>query len=548
MTRAGAALLAILALAAALRLYGIDYGLDLRVPERAVLVDQIDEEGMVIAVRDHFLRGDLHPGAFVHWGSVGFLAFGAIDFCVLEARALLGHGDLATQLDALKSAPSLLHLVHRLAVIAAALASIFVVYRLARREFTVRVALAAAALLATCYLHVRVSHAGTLDVLLGLWLALVADASLALRRDWTRRRAIGAFALVAIAALTKFYGAVSVLLPLGAALSHWRRHEPARARVVRDVASAIACAAVVAVVLATPIFVGFDDFRTATQNQSATIGFRAGAVLDVIAFHARRTLGVGAGIAACVFAAIGLLALLRGARNGGDRFAAFVFVTPFLLLVATANQVPRYGASVMPFVALLAALGASALVSPRLARSSLGFALVVVLAALPPLARSAAYGRLLSRPDTRLDVTDRLRAANARPDDVLAFGIYGLPRWSLTQCAPPFLDFLGLVYLKRTATAESLLARTPRFVIHEESAYIEGSPLDLDTLGFDEWRRRRGAEYREVLRVDGRVDPSDRFYPEEGTGEPEHLIPFDRPWRMERPGPVIVLFERIAPG
>ncbi len=547
MTRVHLALLAVLALAAALRLQGITSGLALEDPASAVLVNQLDEEGMAIAVRDHFLRGDLRPGAFAHWGTVGYFLFGSVDFAVLGMRSLLGHGDIASQVTRLETAPSLLHLVHRLVVVAAALLTIVVVFRLARRELSTRVALAAATILATSYLHARVSHQGTLDVLLGLWLALVMDATLLLRREWTRPRAVVAFALVAVAALTKFYGAISVLLPLAVALIETR---VPRRRVLGDCAIAACVAATLGAALATPLFVGFEEFAVATKNQSATIGFRVDRVLDVIVFHARRTFGVGAGFAAAAFALVGLGAfLLRRAENGAGRVAAFSLAVPFVLLVATSNQVPRYGASVMPAFAVLAAVGVAALVPAHARGARTIFPLVIAMTVGPPFLRAGAYARLLSQRDTRLDVLDVLREENAKREDVLAFGLYGLPRWSVNQVRPadlPFVDFLTTVHWKRSADAATLLASRPRFVIHEEGAFVEGSPTDLDALGFDEWQRTAGGEYRERLRVDSRTEPRDRYFPEEGTGEPEHLIPFDEPWRMSRPGPVIVLYEKIA--
>jgi len=57
------------------------------------------------------------------------------------------------------------------------------------------------------------------------------------------------------------------------------------------------------------------------------------------------------------------------------------------------------------------------------------------------------------------------------------------------------------------------------------------------------------AEYRRVLRVDGRVDPAAVTLPEPAAGTPGFMLPYENPWAMTRPGPPLTLYERVqAPG
>src|SRR5262245_61626009 len=82
------ALAAVLCLALWLRLDGLDFGLDLHEPRNAIFTNHADSRGMVIVVRQNFLRGDLDPGVFFLRGPGSYLLYGIVDAVVLGARSL----------------------------------------------------------------------------------------------------------------------------------------------------------------------------------------------------------------------------------------------------------------------------------------------------------------------------------------------------------------------------------------------------------------------------------------------------------------------------
>ena len=169
-----------LAVALWLRVWGLSFGLDFHEVERAVLSHQNDELAMAASVRDRLLRGDLHPGAYLHWGSGGFLIQGAVDALVFGARGL------DAELDRLVENPSSMLLVHRWISVIAALLTVWVAARVASRELSPPAGPITALLLAGCYLHVRESHFGTLEAMLGAASALVLDRCSLWMRDRPR--------------------------------------------------------------------------------------------------------------------------------------------------------------------------------------------------------------------------------------------------------------------------------------------------------------------------------------------------------------------------
>jgi len=206
----------------------------------------------------------------------------------------------------------------------------------------------------------------------------------------------------------------------------------------------------------------------------------------------------------------------------------------------------RYG---VPHVALLAALAglacdalSRAIAGPERSRAT-GWLLaaLVVLASGPSLLRDVAFDHVLGQRDTRLDVQDHLVAAGAMPPDLLMFGLFGLRGPPFAKGEGQSINFYGYVHRVGLLTKEQALALRPRFVLRDESA------PELDRWGWDEYRPAIEAEYRQVLHVDGRVDPDALTLPEPTAGTPGFFLPYANPWAMTRPGPPLTLYERIAP-
>ncbi|HZM01232.1 MAG TPA: glycosyltransferase family 39 protein [Planctomycetota bacterium] len=548
------ALLLILAVAFALRVWNLDFGLDRHDVSRAVLVHQQDEVDMAGALRDGILRGNLFPGRFMIWGAANFFLFGLVDLAVLGPIALLRGEAWIEVLARLAANPSDLHLLQRATSAAASLLMVLLVWRMLRREAGERAGLAGAALLAAAYLSVREAHFGTLDTCLALWMLLAIDRGLLIVREGSLRHYLWAGLFGGIATATKQAGFVGCL-PIVAAHLLARREaaragpsgaRPPHARLLAAGAVAVATFAL----LSTHIVYATEAWRAQVQEVTSTIGLRwdPPALLAQAGQHLRYTLWVGAGEP--VFA-LGLLGAVLAWRRGGPLRllpVALVLLLPMFFLAMSRSV--RYG---VPHVALLAALAglacdrlASALAG---ARGSAGqpsrtggwlLAALLVLASAPSLLRDLYFNRALGERDTRLDVQEHLARAGATPPDLLLFGLFGLR-------GPPFapgegqsLNFYGAVHRVGFMTKEQALALRPRFVLRDESA------PELDRWGWDEFRPAIEAEYRPVLQVDGRVDPAAVALPEPAAGTPGFMLPYENPWAMSRPGPPLTLYERVG--
>jgi multisubunit Na+/H+ antiporter MnhF subunit len=250
-------------------------------------------------------------------------------------------------------------------------------------------------------------------------------------------------------------------------------------------------------------------------------------------FHARHTMAEGFGSLPLLLALAGLVPLAR--RGQGGLFLALSCLLLGVPLFATRFENARYG---IPFLVLLSipagvSLGAVWL---RLRRP---LALAITLVAMAPsLFRSLSFDRVLGRPDTRVEMLAVLRQRGEPAADVLAVGWpLDLPIPERGSAPPPFhlysrrFDSEPLVDpLTRLPNTILLSASTPRAEIPQWPAL----------------RERISRDYREVLRLEIGADPVGLLAVHGGTRALR--ISYDTPWRQTRPGPALVLYERIGAG
>ena len=533
--------LVILLVAAALRLYGLGFGLEPGDVRRSVLNSQTDECGMVISLRTGLLRGDLHPGDFLHRGSGAYYLFGLVDGAVLGAQAALhdeGWSGVMAEQDA---DPWLLHLLHRLLAALAGETTVWVLMRLCRRALGEREALLAGALLACSYVHVRESHFGTVDALFGLFIVISLDRMLAFLADPTPRRYAAAGLWAGATTAVKYFGGVlgghliaGHVLARGLARREGRAPPPPR-----RLGLALGMTAVGFGLLSIYLVFAAGDLADVLLWSNDHFGPLGSwpRFWSKLQHQLRYTLFVGCGE---LVLPAGLAGLVLGwRRGGGARFLAlsFLLMTPCVLWIRSPS--PRFGLPLAILIVPCAALALQALLA-RLPRAAGAFVLAAVL--LPPILRSASFDLLVAEPDTRGEMVAALDALGAPRREVLAFGLHGLP--SLHDGEPkPFVDFYRRVYVAATFTEEELLGRRPRYILRDLSSGLAPEGED--------WERRvlepiLAAEYRELLRLDGRVDSEGELPDPTAGGSPTFMVPFDRPWSMTRPGPPLVLYERVT--
>ena len=536
----------ILLLALWLRLDGIAFGLDLGDPRKAVL-DRVDERGMVSAVREALLAGDLNPRDFLIRGPGAFVVFLAVDAPVVAWRARSHPRGRAGVLADLKTNPSLLHLLHRGTTALAGVLSVWVLYRVLRREFGATSALAGAALLAVSYQHVQDSHLGGVDVFWALFSLCAVGAMMGVVRVPTLMAYAWAGACVGAAVAMKYF---AVLLGPLLLVAHVMARGDARRRGAPAPPHAWVAVAGLAAGLGFLLFFPgiFTSFGDLQRTVTAAAGFSSpywsvGAVLAKLVQHGGWSLGVGFGESACLFALVGLALAPR--RGAAGRFLPLALGLLALGLFLTRNSPPRYALSVLVLFAASAGIGLTAVCArvPRWAA-----ALLVIAAVAPSLVRSVAFDRVVARRDTRLDMLEELARRNVPRTEVLAIGsTFGMPR-PVGGGRMPYVSLVKMLYgqpwkkhtarvtrEEATARLKRLLADPPRLILWNKSGgQLKGDPREIAEL-----LRTR---YRAVFEVDARK--RDIPLPDSVTMD---MLPYARPWLIERPGPVLVLFERIDP-
>ena len=533
------ALIVVLATAALLRLWGLGFGLELDDPSRSVLNNEVDEHGMATQVATGLREGSLHPGEFLHRGPGGYLVFAVADLVVLAPRIVFGDTSWDTALQDLARFPALLQLIHRGVSALAGFLTVLAIMALTDRLGGRRAGLLAGALLAVAYVHVRQSHYGTVDTLWALLVVVTLERALSWSAQPTTRGALLLGVLGGAAAAVKYFG---VLLGGPLLLAWWcaRRagtpdgSEPsATPRVSLSTLGLLLLGSIGGFALLSPIVVLapgdlFEKLLWSTETYGSEPA--ASELFGSLAHHARFTLWVGLGEPVVVFAVIGLLLGLRAGGEPRQLALSALLLTPSLFL--TSHHPVRFG---LP-VAVLAVPFAGVLLDRVLERVGRPWGIAVLLLALAPsLVRSVAFDALIGRTDTRVEIVQHLRQAGAEAEDVYAFGIYGLPR----NKPKPYVDVYRASHRAGGSPPAPVAEAWPRFLLRDLTA--DG----VSSLGWDAAAPLVGSRYREVVRLDGRTDPTAVPMPDPAAGTPSHFVPYAEPWTMRRPGPGLVLYERL---
>lgn len=541
-----------------LRGASLDYGLDPADLSRCILSHQQDEEGMVRAVLSGsregtypwlagsrgLLRGDPYPGIYMLWGTAGWWVFGAADALTAWTLAQGTPGGWDAALEALERNPAPLHLAQRCVSLVAAMAALLAVWRLGRRVLGEGGGLLATAIAAASYLPAREAHFGVLDTLGALF--IVAAVALAVRLAQEPRA--GTYALAGLcaglAAATKYSNGVVALHVVAAhALAHGGRPWRGLPRLL--LAGALALAAFAAVSPQLLLWPG--DLAGALRHQRDTIGIglvgQSGGLQELLLHHLRHTFVAGFGETACLAAGVGLPFLWRRGTGGRMAVLSLALLLPIFLVVR--SPAVRYGIAPVLLLALPAAAlceAAGAALARRGWPAGAGAVLALALCVTPSLLRTATFNHALAQPDTRTEALAWLAERGAPREEVFAFGFTGLPRPGLLAKWPlPYVDYLRVVQGGRWFTREEGARQRPRWLLRDETS------AGADPWAWSDWVEVAATEYAPVRRIDPRVDPEAVNLPDKAAGTPSFYLPFDNPWQMRRPGPVLTLYERIAP-
>jgi hypothetical protein len=338
---------AILPVAAAARLWGIGFCL----PHNHCRPD----EDAISAIAGGLRWGDLNPHIF-NYPALFMLAVATVLFTLRGVERLLHKAmpfhfrSLLDQADG----TTINYMVARLLSAAAGIASVWVIFRIALRLFDRTTALAAAALLALAYLHVRDSHYGVTDVPMTFMVLIAFLYVVRLSESGARRDLVMAGLTAGLATSTK-YNAVMVSLPgLFAIFGCLPDMKSMRARFAD--AAIFVVLMVAAFVCTSPYsLLDFQHFMADVTSDAQHLSQGHGVDLGRgWAYHATTTLRYGVGAPILGAGVTGMLLLIFRRPRRGLLVALFP-VSYYALLGSGYTVFTRHMVPVVPFLCLAAA-------------------------------------------------------------------------------------------------------------------------------------------------------------------------------------------------
>lgn len=498
-----------LVLAAALRFWGLDYG----IPHPTA---RPDEERLVGRAQTIFATGNWHPGSFFY-PSLPFYIDAAALHGYYGAGKLLGRYQEPRDflLDIAVGRPGLHYLISRAASAAFGAATVLAAYALSLAAYRRKdAAILAALALAVAPVHVRDSHFATVDVIAAFFVtASLAFACRALESATARDFALaGLFA--GLAASSK-YNMGLVVVPIAVAAFYRGREAPPRLALAGGAAFA-------AFALTSPyVLLRFSAFRR-------DMGFLEGYLYrdGNLAIWDHLTLTFPHGLGWPLYIA-SFLAIARSLyRRSRADVVLLSFAIPYLALISSVRVTfPRY---VVPLIPVLVALAASLL---DLVRSPRLRALAAALLLAPALLGSIAFDRLAAREDTRVQAAAFVSETFAPGTRLVVCKGYGAPAINTDRRRPPALAVEEL-----DCTRERSIAEDAEFLVTHEHREIPFSRVHPSLSRSLEERGQILAAF-DPYRRDSAVEPrfyrADAFYiPFAGLGAVERGGPIVRVWKI----------------
>jgi len=530
---------AILVLAALLRFWALDSGL----PNIRTRPDETEVINSTVGPA----RGDfdvdwvVYPSAYIYacwiWGEVGLRAG--------QALGVVQAGDYAT---VLRRSPAHVYLIQRVFSAAAGVAAVWVLMILARRSLGRAPALACGLLLATCFLHVRDSHAVKPDALLSLVVLLALLSMIPLARRASLGNGVLAGIGVGAAMATKYPGVV-LLVPayaaavMGSSARGWRRWLPAPAVAAGATAALFFVATSpylvlnresVAMIRRTLGFVFPNLFlESIAEEQAGSLPLFEGPEVSEygspewwgsLLYHARFSLWYGMGMLPTLLAPLAV-AWGFASRRASCVLAASFAVAYYLMVGVSPAMMARYMTPLLPVLFFLEA-GMLFDAARRYAgsRALLALALATLVLVAEPLASAVAHNRIAARTDTRVLAT-RWLSENLAPGTRLA--VHGARFWIWGNPMVP----LGVRIVQADKGAAALAEAGVRYVMTNDHELF-WSTVDPDLMESLSPRLTLLAEFAPFGEEPRPIfESADAYY-----------IPFHAFSGVQRPGPKVKIY------
>jgi 4-amino-4-deoxy-L-arabinose transferase-like glycosyltransferase len=403
MSRRGAMLLAAITVcAAALRFWGIGFGL----PHTYARPD----EDAIVTIATRIYRDGPNPHFFVYPTLYLYIVAFAYEL-YYAALSLRGHA--ITMAAFIDRDPAPFYLLSRIAAATLGTATVPVLYLAARVLFGARTATVAAGLLTVAFLHVRDSHFGVTDIpatfmaTLAFWAIVGHELD---RVHWPN--VLFAGVVCGLAGSTK-YNAMLIGLPLFVRVVQESRFEARRALWATALCLLAGCGIAAGFFAGTP-FALIDSSQFLSDLHGVQRHFAGGHLLDLgygWTYHLTGSLRYGLGAPMLIAALIGCVWLAVTAPSIALVVLSFP-VAYYVVIGAGRTVFIRYVDPILPFGCLLAAVA----VSRVAARARDGRAVTAVATLLtavlvwPSASRAVAFDRLIARRDNRLLVAEWLES------------------------------------------------------------------------------------------------------------------------------------------
>ena len=519
-------LIAVLALAAVLRVWGFEFGL----PNT---ITRPDENTVVGTAARLITLGTFDPAFFAYPSVYIYLLAGL--YATGCAGTVLAR--VFPDVDAcVASWPrdwTPLFLTARVVTAVAGVATVAAVVAIGRRLHS-SAGLIAGLFLAVAFLHVRDSHFGVTDVPMTALLVITVLLILRAHEQPSVRRFVVAGLVGGLAASTKYNAVLvggSVVVSEGLTWLSPREADPVRHRRLLWFTGAAA----VAFLIGTPyaLLAPSRVWHDARAESLHLLGVHAGIRLGVgWQYHALVTLPQGLGWPLFLVGVAGiLLAFVRTPRQ-----AVLVFSFPLIYYFVAGRGYTVFTRYMVPMVPFLC-LGAGAFVATiasietlrKIRARRLAIAALVAICALPTALKAIAFDRVLTRVDSRVLAADWL-AAHAQPGSwILAVcSNYGVPQmWKRGQPMP-----FRVSSWDNDARSVVEGAR-PDFIVVEQSGLFHYSPVHEELQAV-----LKDYELRHAIRT---YDPDTPHVWDQQDG---FYLPLDGFTRVVRPGPTFLIYER----